>query len=111
MDLAAIQGLPVARRRALLRNAGPMHEYRGTPHAIREMMEHASGFPVELEESGGSGWSRQAGAVFPGHDQPGVTVRILTGEAEIDVLVLASLRQLLADNLPAHLPWTLELIG
>jgi phage tail-like protein len=109
LDLAAVRGLPVERRRVLLGNAGPMQRHRGTPEAVRELMEQAGGFPVELEESGGSGWSRQAGAVFPGHDRPGVTVRIITGEAEMDDLVLDSLRRLLANTIPAHLPWTLEL--
>jgi phage tail-like protein len=109
MGLVAARNLPLARRRTLLRRAAQLHAWRGTPPAVRELVELASGFPVELEESGGTGWSRVAGAQLPGRARPELVVRVRTGGSPgVDEALLTRLLELVA---PAHLPWRLELVS
>ena len=50
--LLAARKLPVARRRRLVARAAALHAWRGTPDAVRELVELACNRPVELEESG-----------------------------------------------------------
>ena len=76
--LLAARKLPVARRRRLVARAAALHAWRGTPDAVRELVELACNRPVELEESGGSGWSPNPGTPLPGSDRPGLVVRVRT---------------------------------
>lgn len=114
--LAAARGLPLERRRRLVTRAAALHAWRGTPRAVRELVELAAGRPVEIEESGGAGWSREPGSPLPGTDEPGLVVRVRTGAAApaggdpdepVDADLLAQLLELVV---PVHLPWRLELL-
>ena len=110
VGLSVIRDLPTPRRRDLIRRATRLHAMRGTPSAIRELVEAAVGLPVELDESGGVGWSVNAGAPLPGRDRPGLVVRIRTGSARPDQAAVEQLSQLFSLVVPAHLPWRLELV-
>jgi hypothetical protein len=125
--LLAARKLPVARRRQLVARAAALHAWRGTPDAVRELVELAADRPVELEESGGAGWSPRPGTPLPGTDRPGLVVRVRTAEvlerpeprgtdptdaddpaAPVDEDLL---RRLLELVVPAHLPVRVELVG
>ncbi len=116
--LAAARSLPLGRRRRLVTRAAALHAWRGTPAAVQELVELASGHRVELEESGGVGWSREAGTPLPGSDRPGLVVRVRSAEPSrdrdpsddggVDMELLARLLELVV---PAHLPWRLELVA
>jgi phage tail-like protein len=110
VGLSAIRDLPTPRRRDLVRRAARLHAWRGTPAAVKELVEAATGLPVQLEESGGTGWSVQAGAPLPGRDEPGLVVRISIGAARPDEAAVQQLIQLLTLVVPAHLPWRLDLV-
>lgn len=108
VGLPAARHLPVNHRRALIQRAARLHTWRGTPGAIAALVQAASGFAVELEESGGAGWSQDAGTPLPGWETPGLVVRLRTGGAAIDARTRELLTQLLELVVPAHLPWRLE---
>lgn len=108
VGLAAARDLPLDRRRAVVARAAQLHASRGTATAIRELLQAATGFPVELDESGGSYWSRQTGAVLPGRDTPGLVIRIHTQGGRLAPRALQLLGRLIEQSVPAHLPWVLE---
>jgi phage tail-like protein len=120
--LLAARKLPVARRRRLVARAAALHAWRGTPDAVRELVELACNRPVELVESGGTGWSPHPGTPLPGSDQPGLVVRVRTGDVldqphevldpddaalPVDPDLLERLLELVV---PAHLPVRVELV-
>jgi len=109
VGLSAIRDLPTPRRRDLIRRAARLHAWRGTPAAVKELVEAAVGLPVDLDESGAVGWSVDAGAPLPGRARPGLLVRVRTGTARPDRAAVEQLTQLLRLVVPAHLPWRLEL--
>jgi phage tail-like protein len=112
MGLAQARSLPLERRRTLLARAAQLHSWRGTPQAVREVVELATGLPVELEESGGTTWSRDAGGPLPGRARPELVVLVraetVDGEHGVNEELLTRLLQLVV---PAHLPWRLQLLG
>jgi phage tail-like protein len=109
VGLGGVQDLPVDRRRDLVGRAAQLHAWRGTPSAIREIVEVAIGLPVEIDEPGAAGWSVDAGSPLPGRERPNVVVRIHTGTADLEAATVDLLTQLLSLMMPAHLPWLLEL--
>ena len=122
--LLAARKLPLARRRRLVARAAALHAWRGTPTAVRELVELACNRPVELDESGGAGWSPNPGTPLPGSDQPNLVVRVRTNGAlnrrddegaeeteantPVDEDLLTRLLELVV---PAHLPVRLDLIS
>lgn len=108
LGLVGARSLPVERRRRLVARAAELHAWRGTPRAVRELVELASGLEVEVEESGGASWSREAGGALPGRARPWLLVRVRTGEegADVDEDLLTRLLELVV---PAHVPWRVEL--
>jgi phage tail-like protein len=97
---------PLDRRRALVARAAELHAWRGTAYAIRELVELATGIVPELEDSGGTNWSRDAMSRLPGRRRPELVVRVYAPEGEVpDVTLLTRLVALVA---PAHLPWQVE---
>ena len=127
--LLAARKLPVARRRRLVARAAALHAWRGTPDAVRELVELACNRPVELIESGGAGWSPNPGAPLPGSDRPELVVRVHTGGilerpddqladlpddetdgrgGAVDADLLDRLLELVV---PAHLPVRVELVS
>jgi phage tail-like protein len=113
MGLMEARKLPLEQRRTLLSRAAQLHAWRGTPQAVRELVELAGGRPIELEESGGTGWSRDSGAALPGRSRAELVVRVrvrsdgIDGVDNVDEGLLTRLLELVV---PAHLPWRLELI-
>lgn len=111
MGLDAARELPEERRRRLVARAAELHAWRGTPYAVREMVELATGHTAELEESGGTMWSVRPGTPLPGSARPGMLVRVRTGGSDgngaVDHDLLTRLLTLVA---PAHLPWRLEIL-
>ena len=113
LGLPGVAELPLERRRALVRHSATLYARRGTVTAVQELLELATGRPVELDESGGSGWSREAGTPLPGRDRPGLLVRIRaagppTGRGPatpVDVDVVARLLRMMV---PANVPWWIE---
>lgn len=114
VGLDAASALPVERRRALVARAAELHAWRGTPYAVREMVELATGREAQLEESGGTMWSQHTGTPLPGSARPGLIVRVSrawdTGDGgndsgDVDAELLTRLLALVA---PAHLPWRVE---
>jgi phage tail-like protein len=120
--LLAARKLPLARRRRLVARAAALHAWRGTPDAVRELVELACNRPVELEESGGAGWSSNPGTPLPGADQPGLVVRVRTSgvldrpaddasepdDTPVDEDLLTRLLELVV---PAHLPVRVDLVS
>jgi phage tail-like protein len=125
--LLATRKLPIARRRRLVARAAALHAWRGTPEAVRELVELACNRPVELEESGGTGWSANPGTPLPGTDRPELVVRVRTGGVlgrapdddladlpddgpggPVDADLLDRLLELVV---PAHLPVRVELVS
>jgi phage tail-like protein len=122
--LLTARKLPLARRRRLVARAAALHAWRGTPDAVRELVELACNRPVELEESGGCGWSGTPGTPLPGSNQPGLVVRVRTDgvlqrpvdeptdpddhDVPVDEDLLTRLLQLVV---PAHLPTRVELVS
>jgi len=129
MGLVGAGRLPLRRRRALVTRAAELHAWRGTAHAVRELVQLATGHPAELEESGGTGWSRDAGTPLPGRAGSQLVVRVRVdladpgqleemedGEPEDEQPEQAGagpdeelLTRLLDLVVPAHVPWRLEL--
>jgi phage tail-like protein len=120
--LLAARKLPLARRRRLVARAAALHAWRGTPDAVRELVELACNRPVELEESGGAGWSSNPGTPLPGADQPGLVVRVRTngvldrrddsGDEDVETPVDEDLlTRLLELVVPAHLPVRVDLVS
>jgi phage tail-like protein len=113
MGLAAARNVPLERRRRLVARAAELHAWRGTPHAVRELVQLASGLPAEIEESGGTSWSREAGSPLPGRARPGLVVRVRTGDrggaqVDVDETLLSRVLELVV---PAHVPWRVELLA
>jgi phage tail-like protein len=107
MGLVSARNLPVERRRALVAGAAALHAWRGTAHAVRELIELCTGLPAELEESGSTGWSQDAATPLPGRARPGLIVRVRRGDqADVDEDLLTQLLELVV---PAHVPWRLDL--
>jgi phage tail-like protein len=120
--LLAARKLPLARRRRLVARAAALHAWRGTPDAVRELVELACNRPVELAESGGAGWSPNPGTPLPGSEQPGLVVRVRTNgrldrpddsgdedaAAPVDEDLLTRLVELVV---PAHLPVRIDLVS
>lgn len=112
--LASWMGLPLAGRwaqeslRQALSAAMHLYEMRGTRQGLEELLRLLTGSGADIQESGGSSWSATPQAPFPGSAEPFLLVRVrwaqLTGIDE------EALRALLAMFVPAHVPWTLDLI-
>jgi phage tail-like protein len=113
LGLPGIADLPVERLRVLVARSASLYARRGTPAAVRELVELATGRPVELEESGGAEWSREVGRPLPGTDRPGLLVRIRVdapplAESSAAPVTPAVVNRLLKLVVPAHIPWWVE---
>jgi len=111
VGLDAAATLPEDRRRALVAQAADLHAWRGTPAAVRGLVQLATGRDADLEESGGTMWSAESGTALPGSGRPGLVVRVhraQEGEDEVDPALLMVLLALVA---PAHVPWSVEMPG
>jgi phage tail-like protein len=100
---------PVERRRALVASASELYRLRGTVQGLRAHVAIFTGGDVDVEESGGAGWSPRPGAPLPGSAELKLHVRVhlddpsTTSEARLDALV--------ASAKPAHVPHTVEIVA
>lgn len=93
--------------RALVAHATSLFSLRGTPAGLTRLLELASGRPVVVEDSGGVRWSPTAESELPGSPQPSLTVRV--GGSPITPAEERTLRRMLQEATPAHVPATLVL--
>ncbi|WP_045695405.1 phage tail protein [Streptomyces rubellomurinus] len=100
--------LPPDRLRAAVAYAAPLHAVRGTRAGLAAQVRLAFGAEPEIEESGGARWSARPQAPLPGSPEPRLLVRLRVADpAAVD---LRALRELVAANRPAHLPFTVEVV-
>ncbi|HEX3786623.1 MAG TPA: phage tail protein [Pseudonocardiaceae bacterium] len=98
--------LPLARRRAAIAGAVPLHRVRGTLAGLRARLELVSGCPVEVADNGGVSWSSMPNSTPPGADQPWLAVRVAAVEGQ--AVDTAGLDELIRSEKPAHVPHQLE---
>src|SRR5512142_428514 len=102
------EGWSLERRRRLVAIAVGLHRRRGTRSGLTHLIETVTGGRVEIYESGGCVASPVPSGALPGHEQPGLLVRVYVPDpgavrfGRVDALVAA--------NKPAHLPHTLEIL-
>ncbi len=106
--MADVAELPEARRRQLVAAAARLYVWRGTPGAIRALVKLTTGRAPEILESGGTGWSQDPDARLPGHQEPGLIVRLQSADPRSEE---ARLMALVGAFVPAHVPWRLELLS
>jgi len=100
---------PIERRRALVASASELYRLRGTVEGLKAHVAIFTGGDVDVEESGGAGWSPRPGAPLPGSPTLKLHVRVhlddpsTTSEARLDALV--------ASAKPAHVPHTVEIVA
>jgi phage tail-like protein len=99
----------VAVRREAIDMAVFMHRRRGTARGLATAVRLATGVTPEIDESGGSAWSARPLGPYPGRVDPElrVTVRV-PDPARINRVRLEAV---VAAATPAHLPFTVEVIG
>ncbi|MBV8431341.1 MAG: hypothetical protein JO244_09280 [Solirubrobacterales bacterium] len=100
--------MPDKRRRQLIASAARLYAWRGTPTAIRTVVELSTGQIPEILESGGIAWSPDPDTRLPGWPDPGLIIRLQAIDQGIEE---SRLRHLIAAFVPAHVPWRLELRG
>jgi phage tail-like protein len=100
---------PLAIRREAIATAVTLHRRRGTAAGLAAAVRLATGVTPEITESGGSAWSARPLGPYPGTPEPGlrVTLRVpdpaRVNRVRLDAVVAAAA--------PAHLPFTLEVVG
>jgi phage tail-like protein len=107
VGVAVAPEMPDRRRRLLVAAAAQLYVWRGTPSAIRDIVELSAGQAPEIRESGGTSWSQDPDAPLPGRPEPELVVRLRTVGPGIDE---ARLTALIEAFVPAHVPWRLELL-
>jgi len=108
VGVAIAPEMPDGRRRQLVATAARLYVWRGTPTAIRTIVELSSGQTPEIHESGGTSCSQDPNAPLPGRPEPELVVRLRTAGQDIDEPRLVAL---IDAFVPAHVPWRLELVS
>jgi len=90
----------VPQRRAIIAGAAILHRRRGTARGIQEALAVGLGAAVDVQDSGGCGWSETPGGDVPGVAPPQVAVRIRT--ADPDSVDPRRIDALLEATKPAH---------
>ncbi|GAA2354801.1 phage tail protein [Streptomyces carpaticus] len=99
---------PVNQRRAVVASAVTRHGRRGTRAGLAAAVRIETGVEPEIEESGAAGWSPHPGGPVPGAARPWVTVRLRV--ADPDGFDRVGLEQVIAQEVPAHVPFRLEVL-
>jgi phage tail-like protein len=95
-------------RRQVVAGAAELHARRGTAAGLAAQVRLVTGGEVEVLESGGTGWSVDAGAPMPGSARPALLVRVRVQDpGSVDP---ARLDRLVTAEKPAHVPHTLEIL-
>jgi phage tail-like protein len=101
---------PVAQRREIVANGARIHRRRGTAAGIADAVRLAAAgvVHVDIEDSGGTMWSRTPHTPLPGSPRPGLHVRAYARTVEdVDVRRLDAVVRAVK---PAHVPHTLEVV-
>jgi phage tail-like protein len=109
VGLALDEEWPIERRRALVAEAAQLYRVRGTASGLRAHLELLTGGTVEIEESGGAGWSTTADTPMPG--QPGFTLLARVSVDDPAHVSPARLDALVATAKPAHVVHRVEVVG
>jgi phage tail-like protein len=97
------------RQRRLLRAAIDLQGWLGTRRGIEEALDALFGVDAEVEDSGATDWSTDAGAALPGDTTAAIVVRVRpTDDREVDLDRLDEAVQLLK---PAHVQHRVELVS
>ncbi|MEU5425977.1 phage tail protein [Streptomyces olivoreticuli] len=99
---------PEDQRRAVVAEAVTRHRLRGTLKGLAAAVRLETGAEPEIDESGGASWSPAPGGALPGSAVPRVTVRLRVRDPERHDL--ARLEQLVADEVPAHVAYRVEIL-
>ena len=96
------------RRRTALANGVDLHSRRGTSAGLKDQLVLFTDGTVDIQESGGTGWSSDATAPLPGSADPALVVRVWVPKPEdID---RGRLDALIASAKPAHVPHAVEIL-
>lgn len=98
---------PPHRARAVVASACRMQLGGGTRRGLVALVELMTGGDVEVQESGGAGWSEEPGADPPGSPTPGL--QVIVRVADPSSVDRAGLERAVRDAHPAHLPCRIEL--
>ncbi|HSK96994.1 MAG TPA: phage tail protein [Euzebyales bacterium] len=109
VGVALDENWPEHRQRALVSRAVELYHWRGTAKGIRALVALYTGIEPEIADSGGVRWSLAPGEPAPGQARPKVAIRLRA--AEPDRIDTARLRVLVADAVPAHVPFTIEVVA
>ncbi|MFE2410254.1 phage tail protein [Kitasatospora sp. NPDC059408] len=101
--------LPPERRRAAVVHAAALHAVRGTRAGLAAQLRLVFGVEPEIDESGGARWSARPDAALPGEAAPRLVVRLRVPDPA--VVDLRAVRELVAANRPAHVPFTVEVVA
>jgi len=99
---------PPERRRAVLAAAVPLYRVRGTAGGLAAYVRLLTGADVEVEESGGTTYSRGAYPTAPG--TPGFRLRVRVHEPEGVTLSAAQVDAMVAAAKPAHVSHEIEIV-
>ncbi|MGB8380424.1 MAG: phage tail protein [Dermatophilaceae bacterium] len=99
----------LADQRRWVRDALDLHRSRGTIEGLRRSVARVTGGPVEVTESGASRWSRTVGSEVPG--SPDARVTVVVHSTAPDDLDLDAVRAVLAEAVPAHVKWEVEVVS
>lgn len=100
---------PVTQRRAVVSGAVVRHRRRGTLSGLAAAVRVETGVEPEITESGATAWSSTSGTALPGSSPPWVRVRLRVAEPER--FERARLARLVAAEIPAHVPYQLEILS
>ncbi len=97
------------RQRELVQVGVELLQWRGTARGVRSAVRALFESAPEIVESGGSGWSVDAGSALPGSERTDLLVRLQVEDPE--TFDVRRLEALVAMIKPAHVPHRVEVYG
>lgn len=95
--------------RQAVATAAVLHRSRGTSRGLAAAVQLAFGVAPEIVESGGACWAAAPLGPFPGDPVPRLEVTLRVSDPEqVDA---QRLRELVATARPAHMPFTVNVVG
>ncbi|CAM5442662.1 hypothetical protein SCANM63S_01249 [Streptomyces canarius] len=87
-----------------------LHRTRGTRAGLAAAIRAETGIEPEISESGATSWSSEPGSALPGSARPWVRVRLRLPDARALAPTRARLEKLMADEVPAHVGYEVEVL-